>query len=222
MKNSTKYYQDYWNKRNYKKWEWRFKVAFDFIKPSSRVLDIGCGDGTFGQNLIQLKKCKVTGIDISEEAIAQAQKKGLRAYVFDIEKDKWPFLKEDFDYVVALEVLEHLFRPQVCLEKIRKITKYAIFSYANTCFWRNRFEILKGRVPIRAPFRNGEHLWYWSYKGFKDFFRLNNFEIIDERLSVALPILDHSISGKTKERIAKHFFPNFFTYGICLKTKVLK
>ena len=43
------------------------KTIIDLVGPDSKVLDLGCGDGTLLSLLIQQKNCKCTGIEIDEK-----------------------------------------------------------------------------------------------------------------------------------------------------------
>ena len=49
-----------------------FEIIIDWVMLETRVLDLGCGDGTLGRRLVVEKKCVVNGIDISEVAVKKA------------------------------------------------------------------------------------------------------------------------------------------------------
>ena len=44
-----------------------FKIISDFIEKNTRVLDVGCGDGTLMEFLQNNKEIDIRGIEISKE-----------------------------------------------------------------------------------------------------------------------------------------------------------
>lgn len=82
-------------------------------------LDIGCGDGY----RIRLVKPvgEIVGIDLDENMVAQARKRGVTAYVGDAEDLHFP--DESFDLVTSIEVLEHVPHPTVALAEAYRVLK---------------------------------------------------------------------------------------------------
>ena len=71
------------------------------------VLDVGAGNGAFWRHISDRFDVKVTAIDISAEAVAQARAAGLNAVVDDITAPK-AIGERQFDAICCIEVLEHL------------------------------------------------------------------------------------------------------------------
>ncbi len=98
--------------KNNKTWNYYYKKFF-VSRPGSRVLDIGCGNGTFLVWLKALGFTSLKGIDISESYINEGKSLGIE----DIElKDVFEFLKENdkkFDIIIARDVIEHFTKEQV-------------------------------------------------------------------------------------------------------------
>ena len=91
------------------------------IPEGSRVLDIGCNSGEFMKLLKDAKNCDVYGIDMSEVAIKEAKKKGLKAQIADAEN--LPFSAKRFDVVIMREVLVHIHDPQKAIQEVRRVLK---------------------------------------------------------------------------------------------------
>ncbi len=71
-----------------------------------KILDVGCGDGSFVKYLSQTND--VVGIDISSEQINLAKSKGLKnVFCIDV-KDYLININDCFDYIFFVDVLEHL------------------------------------------------------------------------------------------------------------------
>jgi len=111
---------DFSQKRQYM---WKDLLPFfSYIKPGSKVLDIGCGNARAYQQLID-KKVNYLGIDFSENLINLATTKfpGIKFKVADIVNDNtWDNLK-NFDCVLCLAVLHHFPTPASQLKILRQI-----------------------------------------------------------------------------------------------------
>jgi ubiquinone/menaquinone biosynthesis C-methylase UbiE len=87
-----------------------------------RVLDAGCGTG-YGSAELALAAASVTGIDISQEAIALARSNyllpGLRFALSSC--TAMPFPANRFDLIVAFEVIEHLTDYRAFLQECARV-----------------------------------------------------------------------------------------------------
>ncbi len=73
------------------------------------VLDLGCGEGTFGLRFNQNKKYQITGTDIFTPYLKKALSTGRYRSVKKVDlTKKLPFYAKQFDLVVCLETIEHL------------------------------------------------------------------------------------------------------------------
>lgn len=89
----------------------------------SKVLDLGCGDGTIS-SFFREKFSSVTGVDLNKEKLAKAETLGITTCCEDV----MIFLsktEQDFDLIYAFDLLEHLEKKNIvpflksCLEKTR-------------------------------------------------------------------------------------------------------
>lgn len=102
------------------------RLAFDLFVPAQgmRVLDVGCGTGNFSIKLAQ-KRCKVTGIDISEKMLDIAREKAKMAG-FNIEFKKMDvynldFPSESFDAVFSMAAFEFIKEPQKAFNEMYRV-----------------------------------------------------------------------------------------------------
>jgi len=84
----------------------RFIKTLGMLRPHSRVLDLGCNDGSFTQ-LLQDKGFEVTGADFGE-IIQKAQEEHPKCHFIATNIDSVDFLEKSFDAVIALGLIEHL------------------------------------------------------------------------------------------------------------------
>ncbi len=76
------------------------------IPDGSSVLDVGCNSGELLRILKEQKKCRVTGVDISDVALKLAKERGI--HVKNASAEKLPFRDNRFDVVILREVLTHI------------------------------------------------------------------------------------------------------------------
>src|SRR3989344_8655701 len=95
------------------------------------VLDLGCGDGMLLDSL-KLRGNRIEGVDISGEAVKKCEVKGHKVELFDFSDGKLPYADNSFDYVVMLDVLEHLYDPDTVLAEAKRVSKrFVILSVPN-------------------------------------------------------------------------------------------
>lgn len=134
-----------------------------YVRAGDRVLDIGCGDGRLARPLRDLG-ARYTGLDVSAEAVRRCAAQGLEVHRHDLGQPL-PFAEGTFDAVTVFEVLEHLFRPDECLEQIRRALRpggVVLGSVPNIACLPNRLLLLLGifnpggspATSLKAPWKD--------------------------------------------------------------------
>lgn len=168
-------YNDYWvNKRGSNMGyanEWQQQRG-DFIvgriNDGSSLLDIGCGDGGVLLYMKSKKEFEAIGADISDICLDFLDSKSVKSLKFDINDfdsiEKLP----EVDYVMILEVLEHMPNPEKFLNMILpKARKAVFFSFPNSGYISYRLRLLFGAFPMQWTLHPGEHLRFWTYRDLK-------------------------------------------------------
>ena len=135
-----------------------FDVIVELIDPGSRVLDIGCGDGTLLRMLEAQKKVDARGIEISHAGVTQCLEKGLSVIQGNADSDLDPYPDKSFDFVILSQTIQAVENPKAVLQQLVRIGKKAVVSFPNFGHWHIRWQVgVDGRMPM------SEHLpekWY--------------------------------------------------------------
>jgi len=108
--------------------------------PALDVLDVGCATGSNTSNITS-KGHRVTGVDISENAIEKYKARGFDGHVMDISAGL-DFADESYDLVFCSEVIEHLVRPEELVREFARVLRPGgrlVLSTPNSAFWAYRF-----------------------------------------------------------------------------------
>jgi methionine biosynthesis protein MetW len=125
------------------------QIIADMIEPSTRLLDVGCGDGLLLDYLSDAKQVDGRGIELSTAGVNACVCSGLSVIQGDAETDLKDYPKQAFDYVVLSQTLQAMASPKEVLSDMLRIGKYAIVSFPNFAYWRLRWQILtRGRMPV--------------------------------------------------------------------------
>ncbi|MDX6714556.1 MAG: hypothetical protein QOH30_1114 [Baekduia sp.] len=90
------------------------------LAPGARLLDAGCGSGRTLDELVRYGR--VSGIDLSPQAVAAAQRRGHQdVRVGRVEQ--LPFADGTFDVVTCLDVIEHTPDDRASLAELRRVAR---------------------------------------------------------------------------------------------------
>lgn len=154
---------------------------FKMIPEKSKVLDVGCSSGTFGQELVRRKKCVVDGIELDEQDFKEASKKLRNMYNLNIENDNIDVITDKYDFVYFGDVIEHLVSPVFTLGKIKQLLKpdgKVLFSIPNMTNVAVRLALLKGDFEYtETGVLDNTHLHFYSLTEVQRIFTEANLKI---------------------------------------------
>ncbi len=128
------------------------------VERHSRVLDVGCGDGTLLQLLATERNVDARGIELSQAGVNECVAKGLSVIQGDADTDLIDYPDDVFDYVILSQTLQATRRPKVVLENMLRIGRRAVVSFPNFGHWRIRMQLMfKGRMPVTGTLSSP---WY--------------------------------------------------------------
>lgn len=133
------------------------KYVARWVKPGSRVLDLGCNDGALLEYLRDEKACTVLGIDRDDAAVLSTLQKGIDVIQQDLESGLALFEDNAFDVVLQLETLQQMRRVEPMLAEIARVGRQAILSFPNFGYWQHRYQLMLGRMPVSKTL---PHQWF--------------------------------------------------------------
>ena len=171
-----------------------FKVISNIIEQNTRVLDVGCGDGTLMEFLKNNKEIDIRGIEISKNNSQKCVGKGLSVIEGDAEKDLTQFPNGSFDFVILSQTLQAFLNPEKVISELLRVGKKAIVTIPNFGYWKVRLHLLtKGTMPITRTLPDE---WYNTPNlhmcTIKDFFNFCKDRKINLYKSIALQNLKSS------------------------------
>ncbi|OGN41700.1 MAG: hypothetical protein A2606_02675 [Candidatus Yanofskybacteria bacterium RIFOXYD1_FULL_42_10] len=157
----------------------RGKLFKALIGTGKKILDLGCRDGIITKYFAEGND--VIGADIDAGALEKAKSAlNIKTVHFDLNQTIWPLENNYFDVVVAAEIIEHLFFPNVVLGRISKFIKpggMIIGSVPNAFSIKCRLKYAladKRGTPLQDPM----HINQFSWREFKNLLK-NNFSQVN-------------------------------------------
>ena len=159
-----------------------FKVIANLIEKDTRVLDVGCADGTLMKFLKYNKNIDIRGLELSKDKVQECIAKGLTVIEGNAEKDLKQFPDKSFDYVVLSQTLQAFLDPELVIGELLRVGKKAIVTIPNFGYWKVRLHLLiKGTMPITKAlpdeWYNTPNLHMCTIKDFVSFVKSRNFKI---------------------------------------------
>ena len=194
-----------------------YKIITNLIDENSRILDVGCDDGTLMEFLKKNKDVDIRGIEISKKKVQVCISKGLTVLEGNAEFDLKQFPENSFDYVVLGQTLQAFVNPEIVIKELLRVGKKAIVTIPNFGHWRVRLNLLtKGTMPVTKTLPND---WYntpnihmCTIKDFVKFSKTINFKIYK-----SLALMNKNVSNINNSNL---FFKNLFAeLGIFLIEK---
>ena len=135
-----------------------FKVIADLLPDNTRVLDVGCGDGSLMNFLVEEKNIEARGLELDQNNVQECIYKGLTVIQGNAETELYQFPDQSFDYVVLSQTLQAFFKPDKVLNELLRIGKSVIVSIPNFGYWKVRTKLLtSGKMPVTKTL---PHTWY--------------------------------------------------------------
>ncbi len=170
-----------------------------WITPGSRVLDLGCGDGTLLAYLRDHKNVVGAGVELSDERVITCARRGVQVIQQNLEEGLALFDDQQFDTVVLSRTLQSMHNTEHILREMARVANFGIVSFPNFGYWPHGWSILSGRMPV-----TGEMPYAWYNTPNIHLCTLKDFQDLAAKLS--LGITDMATFNNRKE---VKFLPNW-------------
>ncbi len=150
----------------------RFQALIKLIKKHNpdKVFDIGCGSGFLCHMIKSWKpETELHGCDISNVALDRAKLAMEKVWMVNLNIEGIPVESDTYDVVICSEVLEHIYDVNHALLEVSRLLKpkgIGLLTVPNLVYWRYRWDILLGHLPISVD--DDRHLHQFTQKSFKE------------------------------------------------------
>jgi 2-polyprenyl-3-methyl-5-hydroxy-6-metoxy-1,4-benzoquinol methylase len=170
-----------------------------------RVLDLGCGNGTFTARIVEAG-FDVVGVDASPSGIRIASRLAPSATFLEhsLEDPLPQELQAQFDAVTAVEVIEHLPMPGVLCARAREAVRPGgrfILTTPYHGYWKNLALAVTGQLDSHwEALRDGGHIKFFSQATVTDLIRRHDFTVSGFRRVGRIPPLAKSMVVESRLR----------------------
>jgi methionine biosynthesis protein MetW len=184
---TTDFYEQYWSEtgaqyhgRSSPGYE---RLLAELVTPETACLDVGCGDGAVSGVWLSQHAGSYIGVDVSSRAVEIAGGLGLDARVIG-DASSLPFHDATFDLIVCIEVLEHLFEPQLAAREMHRVLRPGgtlVAQVPNVVHWSHRAVFaVKGHFKpygdaLDEPWRD-PHIRFFTFRSLQAMLHQQGFQ----------------------------------------------
>lgn len=187
---------------------------------AARILDVGCGTGALGREIKKRLACSITGITHSAEEAELAASNLDGVIVRDLNEFDPGGLGE-FDCVICSHVLEHLYRPEKLLGRLRQNFSpdgLLIVALPNVLHWRQRIEFCRGRFRYaESGLMDDTHYRFFDWTTAHALLTDSGYSTVESGADGGFPLSRRlSVFGPPLDRAALRLSPGMFGFQFIL------
>ena len=177
-----------------------FPIIENWTHQNSKVLDLGCGDGSLLNYLKEKKDIKGFGIEKNKDNWLLSLKNNIDVIQMDLEAGLAGFETNSFDLVILSRTIQSMNHIEEIIHEMMRVGKEVIITFPNFGYWKNRFQILQGNMPVsdELPYKWFEtpNIHLCTIQDFDNLCRANKIKV-EQRLILT-------------DKKSVNFYPNFF------------
>jgi methionine biosynthesis protein MetW len=159
------------------------RAIASLVPEGSRVLDLGCGDGSLLAYLQKYRHCTGYGVELNDDNIHACIERGVNVLQLNLDQGLSLFADQSFDVVLQIDTLQHLRNAETMLRETARVGRQGVVAFPNFAHWPNRLSVLAGRMPVtkRLPYEwyNTPNIRVGTFADFDVLARKNNLRIDD-------------------------------------------
>ena len=125
-----------------------FDAIAGWVRPGSRVLDLGCGDGVLLKYLKGARGVTGYGVEIDDASVLGCVTNGVNVIQSDLERGLLDFEDRSFDHVILSQTLQAIENSERIVAEMLRVGREGIATFPNFGYWKNRIQVLGGRMPV--------------------------------------------------------------------------
>lgn len=180
-------------------------IIAEWIRPDTKVLDLGCGDGTLLAYLREQRNVLGYGLEIDLFNIELCIEKDINVIQANLNDGlKAYFVDNSFDCVIMSQTLQATEQPDLLIEEMLRVGNEGIVTFPNMAHWSARLQLgLQGIMPVTKNLPN-----QWFNTPNVHLCTLNDFEVLCRKHNIEIlqrMVVDHS---HRKGSWLMNLFPN--------------
>ena len=126
-----------------------FAIIAGWVVFGSKVLDLGCGDGTLLTYLRNSLETKGYGVEKDDANWLTCMQNGTNVIQMDLETGLSGFENQSFDTVILSQTLQAMHNTVEIVQEMLRVGREVIVTFPNFGYWRNRIQIASGgHMPV--------------------------------------------------------------------------
>lgn len=125
-----------------------FAAIAAWVQSGSKVLDLGCGDGSLLCYLRDTRNVRGYGVEIDDANVLACLNNGVNVIQGDLESGLSSFESGSFDYVILSQTLQAMKHTEGIVREMLRVSREGIVSFPNFGYWKNRLQVVFGHMPV--------------------------------------------------------------------------